>query len=118
VLALEAKFAELQADFANLEKKAACMEVELARLKAPPSTSSSESSSQENSKAWVQILGTSHGNQRLDVQLDDFGGSGVAGSRHTPFGCAAPLAQGSLISESELTQLGVNFVLAYARLPE
>jgi hypothetical protein len=55
VLALEAKFAELQADFANLEKKAACMEVELARLKAPPSTSSSESSSQENSKGLPDL---------------------------------------------------------------
>jgi hypothetical protein len=116
VLALEAKFAELQADFANLEKKAACMEVELAHLKAYPGTSPSDSSPQEDSKAWVQILRTSHGNRRLDVQLDDPPGPGDARSRHTPFDYAAPLTQGPLISESELTQLGVNFILAYATL--
>jgi len=112
VSALEAKFAELQADFANLEKKAACMEAELARLKTSPGTSPSDSSPPEDSKAWVQILKMSHGNQRLDVQLGDLTGSEVARYRHTPFGYAAPVSQGRLISESELTQLDVNFILA------
>ncbi|KEQ68274.1 hypothetical protein M436DRAFT_68263 [Aureobasidium namibiae CBS 147.97] len=112
VVALEAKFTQLQADFANLEKRAACMEAELKRLGAAPCTSSSEPSPQEDSKAWVQILNRSHGNQRLNVQLEESALFGASGIQEMPLGCTSPLIKGPLISETELTQLGVNFVLA------
>lgn len=118
MLALEAKVTELQADFANLEKRAACMEAELTRLRASPYTPSSDSSPQEDSKAWVQVLNTSHGNQRLNVQLDDSALSGAAQAQAAPLGCTAFLAKGPLISELELSQLGINFILACARILE
>ena len=117
-MALEARFTELQADFANLEKRAACMEAELNLLRASSYTSSSEPSPQEDSKAWVQILNTSHGNQRLNVQLEESALFGVPGIQETPLGCTAPLTKGPFISEPELTQLGVNFVLACGNLLE
>jgi hypothetical protein len=118
VLALEAKFTELQADFANLEKRAACMEAGLNRLRASPHTPSSDSSPQEDSKAWVQIMNTTHGNQRLDVQLDDSALFGAAQAQDAPLGCTAFLAKGPLISELELSQLGINFILACAKTLE
>lgn len=114
MVTLEAKFTQLQADFANLEKRAACMEAELNLLRAASYTSSSEPSPQEDSKAWVQILNTSHGNQRLNVQLEESALFGASGVQEMPLGCTAPLTKGPLISETELTQLGVNFVLACA----
>ena len=117
-MALEAKFTELQADFANLEKRAACMEAELNFLRASSYTSSSEPSPQTDSKAWVQILNTSHGSQRLNVQLEQTARFGASGVQESLLGCTSPLVKGSIISEPELTQLGVNFVLAYAETSE
>lgn len=115
-MALEAKFTQLQADFANLEKRAACMEAELNRLRASPYPPSSDSSPQEDSQVWVQVLNTSRGNQRLNVQLDNSALLGAAQVQDKSLDCTAVLAKGPLISELELSQLGINFILACAEI--
>lgn len=88
------------------------MEGELERLRASQLTLTSESSPQEDLKAWIRLLDTPHGAQRLDVQLDSPGVS-FESPRQISHRPAFP-AKGLELNEQELTQLGVNFVLSYA----